>query len=74
MTKIPEIYLNHVLLNIRHIEQFTQSGLETFVESSLIQLAVTKALENIGEMVKRLPQELLSTRARYPVARHCWIT
>ena len=66
MTKMPEVYLHHILLNIRHIEQFTQSGLETFLESSLIQLAVSKALENIGEMVKRLPQELLATEPGIP--------
>jgi len=30
MTKMPEVYLNQILLNIQHIEQFTQSGLETF--------------------------------------------
>lgn len=35
MTKMPEVYLNQILLNIQHIEQFTQSGLETFLESSL---------------------------------------
>ncbi len=42
MTKMPEVYLHHILLNIRPIEQFTQSDLETFWESSHIQLAVRK--------------------------------
>ena len=66
MTKMPEVYLNQILLNIQHIEQFTQSGLETFLESPLIQLAVSKALENIGEMVKRLPPALRATESGIP--------
>ena len=73
MTTMPEVYLHHILLNIRHIERFTQSGLETFLKSSLIQLAVRKARENIGEMVKRLPHELLATEPG-KVVRYCRIT
>jgi uncharacterized protein with HEPN domain len=66
MTKMPEVYLNQILLNIQHIEQFTQSGLETFLESPLIQLAVSKALENIGEMAKTLPPALRTSESGIP--------
>jgi uncharacterized protein with HEPN domain len=56
-------YLNDVLERIQRIETYTQQGRETFLQSAMIQDAVIRNFEVMGEIVKRLSPEL---RASYP--------
>jgi len=57
------LYLNDLLERIQRIESYTEGGREVFFQSSLIQDAVVRNFEVIGESVKRLSQEL---RQNYP--------
>jgi uncharacterized protein with HEPN domain len=52
-------YLADILQYITDIEDFTQPGEADFRADRKTQLAVIRAYEVIGEIVKRLPQEML---------------
>jgi uncharacterized protein with HEPN domain len=52
-------YLWDMLAYIARIEQSTEDGREIFVATTLIQDAVIRQYEVIGEIAKRLPLELL---------------
>lgn len=45
-------YLNDALERIQRIEDYTQQGREVFLQSPLIQDAVIRNFEVIGEIVK----------------------
>ena len=64
MTKDPLIYLNHILDCVRKIQHYTV-GLDqdNFLNQSLIQDAVIRNLEIIGEATKQLDSGF---RAKYP--------
>ena len=55
-------YLSDILEYIADIESFTESGREHFMTDRKTQLAVFRAYEVIGEIVKRLPIALLDTQ------------
>ena len=57
------VYLRDVLERIHRIEQFTEGGWTAFDQSLLIQDAVIRSFEVIGEAVKHLSPEL---RQQYP--------
>jgi uncharacterized protein with HEPN domain len=57
------VYLNDILERIRRIEQFTQGGREEFEQSLLIQDAVIRSFEVIGEAVKHLS---VAVKEQYP--------
>lgn len=59
-------YLRDIREEIRDIEQFTADGYEAFLSDKRTQKAVIRSYEIIGEIVKRLPSDLLD---RYPEAR-----
>jgi uncharacterized protein with HEPN domain len=61
--KDDRVYLNHILDAIRRIESYTSKGKEAFSRENIIQDAVIRNLEIIGEAVKNLSGDL---RARYP--------
>lgn len=61
--KDPRIYLDHILVAIERIEQYTQHGQDVFMESPMAQDAVSRNFEIIGEATKRLS---LDIRDRYP--------
>lgn len=61
--KDDKAYLLDLLERIQRVEAFTQDGREEFFQSILIQDAVIRNFEVIGEIVKRLSQEL---RQHYP--------
>ncbi|GIQ70750.1 DUF86 domain-containing protein [Xylanibacillus composti] len=62
--KDDKVYLAHIIESIGHIESFVSSGgKEEFYTSRLIQDAVIRNLEIIGEAVKNISKEL---RADYP--------
>ena len=64
MIKDYRIYLLHILDAIGNIEQFTLGiGKRGFLKNKLIQDAVIRNLEIIGEAAKRVPQFF---RAKYP--------
>ncbi|NWF67580.1 MAG: DUF86 domain-containing protein [Chloroflexi bacterium] len=52
------IYLQDLLHYLRLVEQFTNEGREAFLKDVRTQLAVIRAYEVIGEIVKRLPAEI----------------
>jgi len=54
MTKDPRVYLAHILECIQKIERFTASGRTNFLHEPLVQDAVLRNFEVIGEAAKRL--------------------
>jgi uncharacterized protein with HEPN domain len=59
------VYLQHVLDAIEKVETYLQGVDEaTFLEQSMIQDAVIRQIQIIGEAVKRLSDEL---REKYPL-------
>lgn len=64
MTKDPIIYLEHILISIQKIKEYT-FGMreEDFLQNKLVQDAVIRNFEIIGEATKRLNDEF---RHNYP--------
>ncbi len=56
--KDDKVYLAHILESMGHIESFIIGGKEEFFDSRLIQDAVIRNLEIIGEAVKNISKEL----------------
>jgi len=61
--KTHEAYLMHIRDAIARIESYTTGGHETFFREPMVQDAVIRNLEIIGEAVKRVPADL---KARHP--------
>ncbi|MCQ3930393.1 MAG: DUF86 domain-containing protein [Chloroflexi bacterium] len=59
--KDDKLFLIHILERIKFIEDYTQSGHETFMQSQMIQDAVMRNFEIIGEAVRNLSEELRQT-------------
>ena len=57
------VYLKHILDAVKKIESYTSGGRKTFFQNTLIQDAVIRNLEIIGEAVRNLPAEF---RRRHP--------
>lgn len=51
-------YLHDLLQELEDIAEFTREGYEAFESNRQVQKAVIKSYENIGEIVKRLPQHI----------------
>ncbi|MDA8211846.1 MAG: DUF86 domain-containing protein [Clostridia bacterium] len=64
--KDDKVYLNHILKCISNIESYTQPGKDEFFRSQLIQDAVIRNLEIIGEATKKISQELRQTKQNIP--------
>lgn len=62
MSKTARDYLVDLLDYIRKVADFTQEGHSVFMADEKTQFAVIRAYEVIGEIVKRLPPELLETQ------------
>lgn len=56
-------YLEHVLDAIERVESYTRTGKEAFIEDLMLQDAVVRNLEMIGEAVKNLSAD---TKAKQP--------
>jgi uncharacterized protein with HEPN domain len=63
MKKDPRVYLAHILECIQKIERFTEGGRDQFFQEEMIQDAVLRNFEVIGEAAKRLDE---SYRAAHP--------
>jgi len=64
MTKDPIIYLDHILACIKKIQEYTDSmNQESFLHNSLVQDAVIRNFEIIGEATRHLDD---SFRKKYP--------
>jgi uncharacterized protein with HEPN domain len=57
MTKDSRVYLAHILERIDRIVRYTQRGRDGSLADSLIQDAVVRNLEVIGEAAKRIPDD-----------------
>jgi len=52
MKKDPRVYLAHILECIQKIERFTEGGRDQFFQEEMIQDAVLRNFEVIGEATK----------------------
>ena len=59
----PRVYLGHVRDALASILEYTCNGRDSFMRSRLIQDAVVRNLEVVGEAVKRLDE---ATKLRAP--------
>ena len=64
MIERDRLYLGHILAAIDDIADFTRAGREAFIPDRKTQSAVIRQLEIIGEAVKRLTQDLPTSRAQ----------
>lgn len=55
------VYLEHILDCIRRIEEYTESDKNRFLESTLVQDAVTRNLQTMAESTQRLSDALKSS-------------
>jgi uncharacterized protein with HEPN domain len=62
-TPDPRVYLSHVREARASILEYTQDGRDAFMQSRMMQDAVVRNLEIVGEAVKRLAE---ATKARAP--------
>lgn len=64
--KDDQLYLTNILECIERIENYTQAGQAAFQDSTLLQDAVIRNLEIIGEATKRLSPELCQASPNIP--------
>lgn len=57
-------YLEDILDCIKRIEEYVTDGEDAFKNNSMIQDAVIRNFEIIGEVVKRIPQEILNQQSQ----------
>jgi uncharacterized protein with HEPN domain len=61
-----QLYLEHVLQAIALIERFTASGRAVFFGDEMVQSAVIRQLEIVGEAVRNLSGELKARETMVP--------
>lgn len=67
MKKDPEIYLGHILEAIRDIQAYMDGkNWKSFARDRMMQDAIVRKLEIIGEASTRLPQGLKETHPEIP--------
>ena len=67
--KDDQLYLVHIAECIERIESYTRGSKQVFVESTLVQDAVVRNFEIIGEATKRLSQQSKNARPDVPWRR-----
>jgi len=63
VSKDPRVYLAHILERAQRIERYIRDGEAAFEREEIIQDAVIRNFEVIGEATKRVPDDY---RARHP--------
>ena len=66
MTRDPRVYLAHILECIEKIERFTAEGRARFFDEDVIQDAVLRNLEVMGEAAKRLDETYRTAHPEVP--------
>lgn len=66
MSERDELYLEHVLQAITRIERFTSGGREVFFGDEMVQSAVIRQLEIVGEAVRNLSDQLKARETAVP--------
>lgn len=64
--KDDKVFLQNILESMDKIENYTSSGKEEFMKSTLIQDAVIRNLEIIGEATKNISQDLKIQNSSIP--------
>ncbi|MEW6200466.1 MAG: DUF86 domain-containing protein [bacterium] len=64
--KDPRVYLAHILERIERIAQYTAAGKETFFSDPMMQDAVIRNLEIIGEAARRISREYQEKHPEIP--------
>lgn len=67
--KDDKLYLEHILERIARIYEHTSGGYDAYLEQEIIQDAVLRNLEVIGEAVKRISPELRQQHPQIPWRR-----
>ncbi|MDI9633235.1 MAG: DUF86 domain-containing protein [Methanolinea sp.] len=67
--KDDRLYLIHILERIRRVEEYTRGGREVFSSSPMVQDAVVRNLEVIGEAVKNISPRLKDAHPEIPWRR-----
>jgi uncharacterized protein with HEPN domain len=66
MTKDPRVYLAHILECLQKIERFTKEGRNRFFQDAMVQDAVLRNFEVIGEAAKRLDDAYRAAHPQIP--------
>ncbi len=66
MKKDPRVYFAQILEKIERITAYTESGKESFFSNPIIQDAVIRNLEVIGEAAKRIPEDYRASLPAIP--------
>lgn len=67
--KDDKLYLIHILERIERVQTYTLGGKETFLQSQMVQDAVTRNFEIIGEAAKRVSPPLRESHPDVPWKR-----
>ena len=66
MTKDPRVYLAHILECIERVERFTADGKDRFLRDAMVQGAVLRNFEVIGEAANRLHDDYRAAHPEIP--------
>ena len=66
MKKDPRVYLAHILECAQKIERYTKGGEKEFHNDTMLQDAVIRNFEIIGEAAKRVPEAYRRARSQIP--------
>lgn len=66
MNERDELFLDHILQAIVRIERFTSGGRDAFFADDMIQSAVIRQLEIVGEAVRNISEELKARESSIP--------
>jgi uncharacterized protein with HEPN domain len=66
MTRDPRVYLAHILECADRIERYLGQDREAFLRDTMVQDAVIRNFEVIGEAAKRIPEQFRAVHAAIP--------
>lgn len=66
MSKDPRVYLAHILECLQRVERFTADGKDRFFRDAMVQDAVLRNFEVIGEAAKRLEEPYRQAHPEIP--------